>query len=164
MLVAMALTGFICVLIGVYPRALQAILPYRAEFEPYTLYPVISWIQVLLAAALGFYLIRPLAKADAKINLDLDWLYRKGAVQFMKGCLYLAGRRNAMQDAAGRVVAVAQRAVKNPLAALISLASGSRGVAEHYDPDEGRQAIGLGVLYFLCIFSLLLTIFLIYAG
>jgi multicomponent Na+:H+ antiporter subunit D len=162
MLVAMALTGFLCVLTGVYPRALLAILPYRMEFEPYTFYSVINWIQVLLAAGLGFYLIRPLAKADAKINLDLDWLYRKGAVQFMKGCHYLAGRRNAMQGAAGRVVASAQWACKNPMAALLSLTSG-RGTVERYDPDAGRQAIGLGVLYFLFIFSLLLTIFLLSA-
>jgi multicomponent Na+:H+ antiporter subunit D len=162
MLVAMALTGFICMLIGVYPRSLLAILPYRMEFEPYTLYSVINWMQVLLAAGLGFYLIRPLAKADAKINLDLDWIYRKGAVQFMRGCMYLAGRRNAMQDAAGRVVAAAQWACKNPMAALFSFSG--RDAVERYDPDAGRQAIGLGVLYFLFIFSLLLTVFLIYTG
>jgi multicomponent Na+:H+ antiporter subunit D len=164
MLVAMALTGFICVLIGVYPRSLLVMLPYRMEFEPYTFYSVINWMQGLLAAGLGFYLIRPLAKADAKINLDLDWFYRKGAIQFMKGCLYLAGRRNAMQVAAGKVVAAAQRAARNPLAVLMSRAYGSGGRVENYDPDEGRQAIGLGVLYFLFIFSLLLTIFLISAG
>jgi multicomponent Na+:H+ antiporter subunit D len=164
MLVAMALTGFICVLIGVYPKVLQAILPYQVTFAPYTVYSVITWMQVLVAAALGFYLIRPLARADAKINLDLDWLYRTGAVQFMKGCYYLAGRRNAMQDAAARVVAAAQWAVRNPLAVLISLAYGSRGTVENYDPDEGRQAIGLGVLYFLFIFSMLLSIFFLYAG
>jgi multicomponent Na+:H+ antiporter subunit D len=163
MLIAMALTGFLCVLTGVYPRALLAIFPYEMEFEPYPFYSVINWMQVLLAAGLGFYLIKPLAKADAKINLDIDWLYRKGAVQFMKGCQYLAGRRNVLQDAAGKVVVAAQRAVINPLAAIISLASG-RGTVENYDPDAGRQAIGLGVLYFLLIFSMLLSIFFLYAG
>jgi hypothetical protein len=45
----------------------------------------------------------------------------------------------------------------------MALASG-RGTVAHYDADEGRQAIGLGVLYFLFIFSLLLIIFFIYAG
>jgi hypothetical protein len=49
------------------------------------------------------------------------------------------------------------------MAALSSFSSG-RETMERYDPDAGRQAIGLGVLYFLFIFSLLLTIFLLSAG
>jgi len=163
MLVAMGMTGFICVLIGVYPRSLQAILPFAADFQPYNYYSVMSWTHVLMAALLGYVLMRGLAKPDAKINLDLDWFYRRGAVHFMKGCYYLAGRRNDLQGAAGRVVAAAQWVCKNPIAALSSFASG-KGTLERYDPDAGRQAIGLGVLYFLFIFSLLLTIFFLSAG
>ena len=163
MLVAMGMTGFICVLIGVYPRSLQAILPFPVDFQPYNYYSVMTWTHVLMAALLGYVLMRRLAKPDAKINLDLDWFYRRGAAHFMKGCYYLAGRRNDLQGAAGRVVAAAQWACKNPMAALSSFSSG-RGTMERYDPDAGRQAIGLGVLYFLFIFSLLLTIFLLSAG
>jgi multicomponent Na+:H+ antiporter subunit D len=163
MLVAMGMTGFICVLIGVYPKVLQAILPFPVDFQPYNYYSVMTWTHVLMAALLGYVLMRRLAKTDAKINLDLDWFYRRGAAHFMKGCYYLAGRRNDLQGAAGRVVAAAQWACKNPMAALSSFSSG-RGTMERYDPDAGRQAIGLGVLYFLFIFSLLLTIFLLSAG
>jgi hypothetical protein len=163
MLVAMGMTGFICVLIGVYPKVLQAILPFPVDFQPYNYYSVMTWTHVLMAALLGYVLMQRLAKPDAKINLDLDWFYRRGAAHFMKGCYYLAGRRNDLQGTAGRVVAAAQWACKNPMAALSSFLSG-RGTMERYDPDAGRQAIGLGVLYFLFIFSLLLTIFLLSAG
>ncbi len=161
MFVAMGLTGFICVLTGVFPRTLYALLPFPEDFEPYRFYTVATMLQLIIGSALGYSLIRRLAMPNAKINLDIDWLYRKGAVQFMRGCHYLAGRRNTMQETAGRVVAAAQWVCKNPMAALFSLPG--RDAMERYDPDAGRQAIGLGVLYFLFIFSLLLIIFFRYA-
>jgi multicomponent Na+:H+ antiporter subunit D len=103
MQLAMAIAAFLCILIGVYPDYLYAMLPYPVEYHPYTAYHLSETLQLLAFTALGFYLfvkkLSPHRKADpleilrlpaesatriqsprTTINLDLDWFYRKGAL------------------------------------------------------------------------------------
>ncbi len=80
MLIAMGVTAFLCIAIGVYPAPLYALLPYAVNFEPYTATHVITQLQLLLFSALAFaVLIRTgLYPPEMKFtNLDSDWLYRK---------------------------------------------------------------------------------------
>ncbi len=80
MLLAMGITAFLCIAIGVYPDPLYALLPYDVEFHPYTASHVISQLQLLLFALFAFaFLMRaglypPELRA---INLDFDWTYRR---------------------------------------------------------------------------------------
>ncbi len=89
MLIAMGITAFLCIFIGVYPYPLYSILPYpevAAEFVPYTASHVITQLQLLFFSGLAFtYLMLSgiYPKEMRAINLDSDWFYRKGARAFM---------------------------------------------------------------------------------
>ncbi len=82
MLIAMGITAFLCIYIGVFPGTLYAILPFAVEYHPYTMGHVVGQLQLLLFALLAFgFLMRtgihpPEIRA---INLDADWTYRKAA-------------------------------------------------------------------------------------
>ncbi|MBI5252938.1 MAG: Na+/H+ antiporter subunit D, partial [Euryarchaeota archaeon] len=83
MLLGMGFLAFLCIFIGVYPAVLYNILPYPAEFVPYTGQHVSETIQILLFTALGFFLLLKHLAGTPTISLDTDWLYRKGAKAFM---------------------------------------------------------------------------------
>jgi multicomponent Na+:H+ antiporter subunit D len=82
MLTAMAITAALCVLIGVFPGALYAILPYPVDFRPYTLEHVVTQLQLLLFAALAFTILIRTGLYPPELrstNLDVDWFYRRVA-------------------------------------------------------------------------------------
>ena len=80
MLLAMGLTAFLCVAIGVWPNALYSILPYDVKYNPYTSTHVITQFQLLFFSAIAFgTLMRTgIYPPELKsVNLDTDWTYRK---------------------------------------------------------------------------------------
>ncbi|MGI9500004.1 MAG: Na(+)/H(+) antiporter subunit D [Geminicoccaceae bacterium] len=81
MLVAMGITAFLCIAIGVFPAPLYAILPYPVDFHPYTTAHVITQYQLLLFSALAFvWLMRTGVYPPERrsTNLDFDVIYRIG--------------------------------------------------------------------------------------
>ena len=80
MLIAMGLTAFLCIAVGIYPAPLYAILPFQTNFVPYTTTHVVTQLQLLLFSALAFtYLLKtglypPALKSKI---LDFDWIYRR---------------------------------------------------------------------------------------
>jgi multicomponent Na+:H+ antiporter subunit D len=80
MQMAMGLTALLCIIIGVYPDPLYALLPYEVVYQPYTMGHVIGQLQLLCFALLAFiFLMRsgihpPEIRA---VNLDVDWIYRR---------------------------------------------------------------------------------------
>jgi len=74
---AMALFAFLCILIGVVPGPLYAILPFPVAFEPYTPAHVVNMLQLLLFAGLSFFLMLPMMERTLTISLDWDWFYRR---------------------------------------------------------------------------------------
>jgi multicomponent Na+:H+ antiporter subunit D len=81
MLLAMGITAALCIFIGSFPRFLYALLPYATDYQPYTASHVISQTQLLFFSALAFTLLLLSGIYPAEIrsvNLDADWLYRKG--------------------------------------------------------------------------------------
>ncbi len=84
MLWAMGLTSFLCFAIGVYPKALYNLLPFPVEYHPYTLPHLSEMLQILSFTGLVFFLLVKKLAPEDKINLDVDWFYRKGAKLFMK--------------------------------------------------------------------------------
>ncbi|MDP2621328.1 MAG: Na(+)/H(+) antiporter subunit D [Hyphomicrobiales bacterium] len=82
MLTAMAITAALCVLIGVFPGPLYAILPYPVDFHPYTLEHVVTQLQLLLFASLAFTILVRTGLYPPELrstNLDFDWFYRRVA-------------------------------------------------------------------------------------
>ena len=80
MLIAMGIAAFLCIAIGVFPKWLYEILPYKVDFVPYTTTHVVTQLQLLFFSALAFgWLMRTgLYPPELKsTNLDFDWIYRR---------------------------------------------------------------------------------------
>ena len=83
MLIAMGIASFLCILIGVYPDVLYDLLPFAANYVPYTAEHVVWTMQILLFTALGFFMLLKHLGGEPYITIDTDWFYRKGARAFM---------------------------------------------------------------------------------
>ena len=83
MLIAMGISSFACILIGVYPDVLYNLLPFAATYIPYTIEHILWTMQILLFTALGFFLLIKHLDGEPYISLDTDWFYRKGASYFI---------------------------------------------------------------------------------
>ena len=84
MLVAMGMAAFLCIFIGVYPAWLYDKLPNLVDYHSYTPTHIVWALQILLFAAMGFFMLRKKLGGLRKITLDIDWFYRKGAGLFMQ--------------------------------------------------------------------------------
>ena len=95
MVFAMIIGATLCVLVGVAPGALYALLPYAVDYTPYTAYHLVETLQLLGFAALAFYLLKRFIEPVDRICVDIDWLYRKAG----RGFLWLAKRPLQWGDA-----------------------------------------------------------------
>ncbi len=80
MLLAMGVTAFLCIAIGIFPGLLYALLPYSVDYEPYTTTHVITQLQLLMFSALAFTGLMKTGVYPPELrstNLDFDWIYRK---------------------------------------------------------------------------------------
>ena len=80
MLIAMGITAFLCIFIGVVPGPLYALLPYAIDYAPYTTTHVITQLQLLMFSALAFTVLMKTGVYPPElrsVNLDSDWTYRK---------------------------------------------------------------------------------------
>ena len=80
MQMAMGITAFLCIGIGVYPDPLYALLPYPVEYHPYTTAHVVGQMQLLCFALLAFAVLMRTGIHPPEIraiNLDTDWVYRR---------------------------------------------------------------------------------------
>ncbi len=76
MRLAMWLFSAVCIGLGVYPQPLYAILPYPADYVPYTGSHVVFQLQLLLFSGLAFFLLLKQLQRTRTITLDVDWLWR----------------------------------------------------------------------------------------
>jgi multicomponent Na+:H+ antiporter subunit D len=76
MALAMLLFAGLCVLLGVFPQWLYALLPYPMDYQAYTPGKVVLYLQLLLFSGLAFFLLLPLMKRTDSVSLDIDWLWR----------------------------------------------------------------------------------------
>jgi multicomponent Na+:H+ antiporter subunit D len=98
MRVAMGITAALCIGIGVFPGALYAILPYPVDYVPYTVAHVITQLQLLMYSALAFtvMMLWKVYPPELKsVNLDTDWLYRRGAPAVLAPINRFAGQINS---------------------------------------------------------------------
>jgi multicomponent Na+:H+ antiporter subunit D len=83
MMAAMAIASALCIFIGCYTPYLYKMLPYPVEYQPYTAYHISETLQILLFTGVGFFLLLNKLRPEAKISLDLDWVYRMGGRGFI---------------------------------------------------------------------------------
>ena len=87
MLLAMGLTAFLCIAIGVYPAPLYALLPYEVDYIPYTQTHVITQLQLLMFSALAFTVLVRTGVYPPElrsVNLDSDWFYRRAGPMIIR--------------------------------------------------------------------------------
>lgn len=95
MLLAMGITAFLCIFIGVYPDPLYALLPYEVEFHPYTTGHVVAQLQLLCFALLAFGVLMRTGIHPPEIraiNLDTDWSYRRFMPSVIGGVAHVVAR------------------------------------------------------------------------
>ncbi|MBW1715875.1 MAG: Na(+)/H(+) antiporter subunit D [Deltaproteobacteria bacterium] len=161
MQLAMGLTAFLCVFIGVYPQALFDVLPfYPVHYHPFTLSHVIGVIQLFMLAGVVFMLAKDMFAPHRATILDFDYFYRMGGRGLIWVCVAPLSRfRFRLQLSSSRAVDIIVHLAKNPMmifeipAAYIYLriTRGLRYVsgyssAEMYNENLYRRPIGVGVL------------------
>jgi len=83
MLIAMGIAAFLCIFIGTFPQySVYQLLPFTdVVYHPYTGSHVMAQTQLLFFSALAFTLLilSGIYPSEMRaINLDSDWIYRKG--------------------------------------------------------------------------------------
>ena len=115
MLMAMGLTAFLCIVIGLRPQLLYHLLPFPVGYEPYTLGHVMSQLQLLLFSALAFAVLMRrgwFPRMLPSTNLDFDWVWRRGLPQ---AAFALVRATSPLQH---RIGAATGRSVKRSLSLL----------------------------------------------
>ncbi len=74
---AMLLFAALCIGLGVFYEPLYHLLPFPADYVPYTGAHVVAMLQLLLFSGLAFFVMLPLLKRTLTITLDTDWFYRR---------------------------------------------------------------------------------------
>ncbi|NIP85095.1 MAG: Na(+)/H(+) antiporter subunit D [Planctomycetales bacterium] len=80
MLAAMIGGAALCLILGIWPGGLYALLPYPVTYQPYTVSHVIVQLQLLAFTGLAYAGLRRAALfpvAQPSVNLDTDWFYRR---------------------------------------------------------------------------------------
>jgi len=77
MQLAMIFFAVLCLVAGVFPSLLYALLPHPVDYAPYTGTHVAAQLELLLLSALAFFVMLPLMKRAPAISLDTDWFYRR---------------------------------------------------------------------------------------
>ncbi|MEZ6188951.1 MAG: Na(+)/H(+) antiporter subunit D [Planctomycetota bacterium] len=90
MRIAMGLSAFLCIAVGVYPWALYGLLPLGEvqHYQPYTVSHVVFQLQILCFAILAFVVLMVTHKHPPETpgtNLDADWIYRGPLKRQLRG-------------------------------------------------------------------------------
>jgi multicomponent Na+:H+ antiporter subunit D len=100
MLIAMAIAAAFCIGIGVFPGLFYSILPFQADYQPYTASHALSQTQLLVFSALAFAVLMRTGIYPPElpsINLDFDWFYRRLGVRVANSSInFLANLRSTL--------------------------------------------------------------------
>ncbi|HSG56644.1 MAG TPA: proton-conducting transporter membrane subunit, partial [Paracoccaceae bacterium] len=102
MLLAMGITAALCILIGIFPGPLYALLPYDVVYHPYSMAHVVGQLQLLCFALLAFAVLmrRGIHPPEIRaVNLDTDWTYRRLLPGILAAVSALTARLWAAQSA-----------------------------------------------------------------
>ncbi|MFW6217129.1 MAG: proton-conducting transporter membrane subunit, partial [Desulfohalobiaceae bacterium] len=138
MLVAMALTSFLCIFYGIWPQALYMELPYAMDYTPFTIPHLVESLQILVTTFLAFWLVRAKLTPKNKISLDVDWFYRSSApgfrLVFIQGVNWFFG---FCEEKAFAFAGSLARLSRHPVQVLSTWSSPER----EYDQNLDRQPL-----------------------
>ena len=77
MTIPMVSLSFICIILGIFPNLLYALLPYSVDYVPYTGNHIVSQLHLLLFSGLAFFMALKYLERTLTITLDIDYLYRR---------------------------------------------------------------------------------------
>lgn len=120
MIVAMGIGAVLCVLIGVFPDQLYALLPMEMDYHPYDTRHVVTQLQLLCFGALGFItLVKSGIYPDEKraVHVDAEVLYRKLGPWLV----------NTVGGAVGRVDAAVRASFMGVVGSVLGAADRSHG-------------------------------------
>ncbi|PSH03378.1 MAG: Na(+)/H(+) antiporter subunit D [Acidobacteria bacterium] len=84
MYLAMGISSVLCLFFGLFPETLYKMLPFEAEYTPYTTWHVLQSSLIIGFTGLGFYVMRRIIPPHPSRNLDFDFLYRAIGRGFVK--------------------------------------------------------------------------------
>lgn len=154
MKLAMGLTAFSCVFIGLYPKVLYEVLPYYpVHYHAFTPSHVLGVTQLFLLAGLVFMLAKASFSPHKGIVLDFDFFYRMGGWGLMQLCEVSNQVRARFQGAAIRLVGESIDLSKNPILAPATILFRKESkTIRPYDENVYRYPIGIGILFVLLLF------------
>jgi multicomponent Na+:H+ antiporter subunit D len=83
MLLAMGISAFFCVFIGMNPAWLYQFMPAPVDYNAYSLGHLFWELQLLLFTGLGFFLMLKHLGGEPKVSVDTDWIYRKAGPRML---------------------------------------------------------------------------------
>jgi len=121
MLVAMGLAALLCLLIGMQPQYLYALLPWEVDYWPYDITHVLAQLQLLFFSALAFVWLNKKGMYPPElrsINLDMEWLYRRLLpVGAQRALILLSGaKESTMTMVMRRMQSIQTEFSKSPMA------------------------------------------------
>ena len=171
MLLAMGVTAFLCILTGVYPQLLYAILPYPVDFHPYTPDKVVAMFQLLLLTGVAFWLYIDKLAGEPTLSLDTDWFYRMFGKSLAWFCNEpLNGIRSGIQNSISQGVLRISHLGNNPYRVPKLIYFFLRGdvgekyqviLSENFHVNTYKMSIGIAVatsVLFLFFFGLIYII------
>lgn len=154
MYAAMGVLALLCIFYGLFPGPLYRILPFDVPYHPFTAYHFVESGQILIFSFLAFWVLRMVLVPKAKLNLDTDWLYRRGApwadrlvvgpvVAFFEGGV----------TARGAIANFVSRRFANPQAWFNPF----RRSVDLFNPDRERGPLGASIGWAI-LFIVLITV------
>lgn len=113
MRVAMGLGAAVCLVVGVLPGWFYSMMPYPMEYHAFTVPHVVTQIQLMAWAGLGFaivYVTGFAPKAKPGTLLDVEVVYRKILPAVVRGLLHVGGVIGATVRQAGSATLLAVEA------------------------------------------------------
>jgi multicomponent Na+:H+ antiporter subunit D len=145
MRLAMVILAALCIVVGVWPTLLYALLPYDVKYQPYTGAHILTQVQLLLYAGLAFFVMLPLLKRTLTITLDTDWFWRRSGPALMRSL--------------GKVISAGQQgfsaAWRGAIAAVVSATRRINGPDSRFASTWRTSSMALSVLVLLLGFLLL---------
>ena len=165
MIVGMSVGALLCFVYGVAPALLYNLLPYGAEYHPYTVDHILSGTELLIGTALAFWLLRSKLAGERTITLDTDWIYRRPFAQLADHVI-AAVRAAGERVAAGRAKLVDRvwQLTQEPTSALpakgpsSALPAGRGPGTQDLDPYRFRAPIGATVFWVTVYFVLVAVV------
>lgn len=160
MQMAMGLTAFSCVFIGIYPKVLYNILPfYPVHYHAFTPSHVLGVTQLFLLAGVVFMLAKASFSPHKGILLDFDFFYRMGGRGLMQVCEGSNQVRLKFQGVAIRLVGESIDLSKNPILAPLTIFRKENKNIRPYDENTYRHPIGIGIIFVLLLLLFYCMIF-----